>query len=246
VTATGRQRLLAFAAAAFTACASVPAASPDPPCAGFLAPQRLTVGKTQLPDSFLTARVGGEVVDEVVIEKDGSVGAIRAARSRIPELAPFGEASVRHSRFTAASIEGNPVASRILVSTQVGIPPRAHKEYPFDTLWAYVPAGQSREARWQLAGSVERLSLTAHLGTAAPAGARIVAIAPGGAESVIWKGTPAAVPFELRETVKVGNALSTAGDHRLELRAGGKVLASTTVTIAADFTAAIVNACEPL
>ena len=46
--------------------------------------------------------------------------------------------------------------------------------------------------------------------------------------------------------MKTGSFFSAAGDYRLELRAGGKPLASTTVTIAAGFETAIVNACEPL
>ncbi len=99
-----------LAAAAPLACASAPAASPAPACSGFTPPLRISQGPSTLPDSFLAARVGGEVVDEVVIRKDGAVGAVRPTRSRIAELAPYAEASVRRSRFSPASIEGNPVA----------------------------------------------------------------------------------------------------------------------------------------
>jgi hypothetical protein len=42
--------------------------------------------------------------------------------------------------------------------------------------------------------------------------------------------TGAAQLVEIRETVKTGRFLSEAGDYRLELRAAGKPLASTTVT----------------
>ena len=241
---SGRLRLPVLAAALLL---SRPAsgASPEAPCAGFTPPTRLSTGNVTLPSSYLAARVGGEVVDEIVVGKDGTVAAVRPVRATIAELAPFAESSVRRSRFQAASIEGNPVAARILIKTQVGTT-QARREPPFDTVWANVPGGQSREARWQLAGSVAKLELSVHLGTSAPEGARAVAVAPGGSERVLWKGKAGAAPAEIRETVKTGRFLEDAGDYRLELRAGGRVLAMTTVTIAPDFTAAIVNACEPL
>ena len=71
-------------------------------------------------------------------------------------------------------------------------------------------------------------------------------MAPDGAERILWKGPPAGSAAEIRESVKTGGFFARAGDYRLELRAGGRVLATTTLTIAPDFHAAIVNACEPL
>ncbi len=202
------------------------------------------MGPLTLPDSFLAARAGGEVVDEVVIGKDGAVGSIRVARSRIPELAPYAEASLKRSRFSPASIEGNPVAARVLVTTPVGIVRKDRTAPVYDSLWAHVPGGESREARWQLAGSVGTLTLSAHRGTAAPEETRIVAVAPDGGERTLWKGASSAA--DVRETVKTGKFFARPGDYRLELRAGSRSLASTALTIAPDFTAAIVNACEPL
>lgn len=242
-----RGRLFAvLAAAAQLSCASAPAASSVPACSGFTPPLRISTGPSSLPDSFLTARVGGEVVDEVVIGKDGAIGTIRAARSRIPELAPYAEASLRRSRFSPASIEGNPVAARILVSTPVGIVRTDRPEPAHDSLWAHVPGGESREARWQLAGSVEKLAVEALAATVPREELRIAAVAPDGAERILWKGTPAGPSQEVREIVKTGGFFARPGDYRLELRAGGRVLAATTLTIAPDFQTAIVNACEPL
>jgi hypothetical protein len=239
-------RLLAvLAAAANLSCASAPASPPVPGCSGFTPPERISTGPSALPDSFLAARVGGVVVDEVVIGKDGAVGTIRAARSRIAELAPYAEASLRRSRFSPASIEGNPVAARILVSTIVGILPN-RPEPAYDSLWTHVPGGESREARWQLAGSVERLAVEARVAAAPGEELRIAAVAPGGAERVLWKGTPSGSPAEVRETVRSGGFFARPGDYRLELRAGSRVLSTTTLTIAPDFQRAIVNACEPL
>ena len=242
-----RGRLLGvLAAAAPLACAAAPAASPAPACSGFTPPLRISQGPSTLPDSFLAARVGGEVVDEVVIRKDGAVGAVRTTRSRIAELAPYAEASVRRSRFSPAAIEGNPVAVRILVTTPVGIVRQDPSEPAHDSLWAYIPGGESREARWQLAGSVEKLAIDASAGAAPREEIRIAAVAPDGAERILWKGPPSGGPAEIRETVKTGNFFASPGDYRLELRAGGRVLATTTLTIAPDYEAAIVNACEPL
>ena len=236
--------LAVLAAAANLSCASAPA-SPVPACSGFTPPQRIWTGPSALPDSFLAARVGGVVVDEVVIGKDGAVGTIRAARSPIAELAPYAEASLRRSRFSPASIEGNPVAARILVSTPVGIVRSDRPEPAYNSLWVHVPGGESREARWQLAGSIEKLAVEARVG-AAPGDLRIAAVAPGGAERILWKGTPSGSPAEVRETVKTGGFFARPGDYRLELRAGSRVLSTTTLTIAPDFQTAIVNACEPL
>lgn len=207
---------------------------------------RISTGASKLPDSFLAARVGGEVVDEVVIGKDGAVGTVRMARSLIPTLAPFAEVSLRRSRFSPASIEGNPVAARILVSTPVGLVRHNRPELASDSLWAYVPGGESREARWQLAGSIQRLAIEARAVAVPREGIRIAAVDPDGAERILWKGSPSGSPAEVRETVKTGGFFARPGDYRLELRAGERVLATTTLTIAPDFAAAIVNACEPM
>jgi hypothetical protein len=239
----------ALAGAALFACASAGApgaASPGPPCAGLTPPRRLTTAAVPLPASFVAVRVGGIVVYEAVIAKDGAVSGLRLVGEQLEALLPFAAKSVEGSAFAPASIEGNPVATRVQIATTIGTVGKPRVEPEYDLLRAHVPGGVSREALWQLAGSVERLTLIAHVGTPAPAGAEIAAIAPAGAERVLVKLPASARPVDARETVSAGKFFSKAGDYRLELRAGGKTLAWTTLTIADDYTRAIVNACEPI
>jgi hypothetical protein len=227
------------------ACASS-GGSPAGGCAGFVPPKILALGAAKLPPEYVGGRLGATVIDEVVIRRDGTVADVRMVATYVTILAPFSEAALRRGRFAPGSIEGNPVAVRAAVTIPIG-QVRTPKYPPaYDTLRAFVPGGESREARWQLAGSVERLTLVAHLGSPSPEGAGIVAVAPDGAEKVLLPIAAAKPPAEIRETAKTGKFFEKAGDYRLELRAGGKVLATTTMTVAAGFDQAIVNACEPL
>lgn len=237
----------AAALAAVLACASSGAPSTAAPaCAGLTPPKLLAAGPVNLTATYVSARVASNVVEEIVVERDGAVRKPRFVAAAFPSLAPFAEVSLERSKFLPGSIEGNPVAVRGVITVPVGAVRMSQKEPPYDLLRAFVPGGGSREARWQLAGSVERVAIVAHVGSAIPQGAAIVGVAPGGAERTLLAIPAAPAPLEIRETVKTGSFLSAAGDYRLELRAGGKPLASTTVTIAAGFESAIVNACEPL
>ncbi len=236
----------ALAAALLLASAPVaPLANPvEPACAGFTPPRRTSTPDVTLPASYTAARLGGEVVDEVVISKNGELTSVRLVRARVDLLAPFGEVAVKNSNFTGGAIEGNPVAVRGLVANILGTVTAARVEPEYDLLWAYVAEGSSKEARWQLAESVEKLALTGHVGTPVPQGAEIVAHAPSGAEKKLLSLPASSAPVELRETVSTGRFFAKSGDYRLELRSGGKALAYTTLTIAPDFTSAVVNACN--
>jgi hypothetical protein len=235
------------ALAAVLACASATAPSrATPACAGLTPPKLIQAGPVNLPATYVSARLAADVLQEVVIERDGAVDKRRLVSAPIANLAPFAQVCLERSRFIPASIEGNPVAVRGVIKIPIGNVRKLPKELPYDTLRAFVPGGGSREALWQLAGSVERLTLVAHVGDAIPQGAAIVVVAPAGAEKTLLAIPAAPAPLEIQETVKTGSFLSGAGDYRLELRAGGKPLASTTVTIAAGFETAIVNACEPI
>ncbi len=248
-------RLTRLGAAAFLAAFAgpvvglpAPKASPQgaPPCAGVTLPRRLTTAPANLPASFTATRIGGAVVDEAVIGPDGAVSDVRLVWARLAELAPFGEKSVRDSRFAPGAVDGHPAAIRVQVSTTLGTVSRARHEPTHDSLWAYVPGGQSREAVWQLAGSVSSLALEIHLGSPTPAGARVVAVAPAGKERVLREIPASAQPQDLRETVATGDFLEPAGEYHIELRASDRTLVSARVTIADDYTRAIVNACAPL
>jgi hypothetical protein len=231
------------AAAAFGASAAAPAPAP---CAALNLPRRLTTAPVELPASFVSARLGGIVVDEGVVGADGKLSQLRLVRARVDRLAPFARKSVQDSRFGAASIDGHPVATRVQIATTLGIVATARVEPEYDLVWAHVAAGQSREAQWQLARSVESLTLTAHLGTAPGKGGELVARAPGGKAMVLLRIPPAEQPIDVHETVSTGGVFDAPGDYRLELRAGDSALAWTTLTIADDYTRAIVNACRPL
>ena len=131
---------------------------------------------------------------------------------------PYADQALQHTRFSAASIEGNAVATRLPVIVPVGLPRKARAEAVPPSLRAFVPGTESREARWQLRDSVESLTLVGHVGILAAPGATIVAIAPGGAEKVFVTVAPSTAPQEIRQTVKTGKVLSAAGDYRLEIR----------------------------
>jgi len=226
--------------------ASTAAAPAGPACSDFAPPQRLGIANPPVPDSFLAARIGGEVVDEVVVGADGAVRAVRSVRARFAELAPYAQAALQKTRFTPASIQGNKVASRVLVSTLVGVVRPARKEPTFDTVWAFVPGGQSREAQWQLRDGVSSLTLAVRVENPMPGGGEVVARAPDGAERSLWKLAVPAPPADLRETVSTGRFFHRTGDYRIELRSGGKTIAFSTLTVADSYETAIVNACEPL
>ena len=248
-----RERALRAIAAACGLAAALGCASSAPPpaavpaCAGFVPPALLEAGPVALPQTYVAARLSAEVLEEIVVGRDGTVSGIRLVATSIAPLAPFAEASLQHGKFAPGTIEGNPVAVRGWIKMPIGgILKTARRDPPYDTVRAFVPGGASREALWQLAGSVDRLALAAHVGSPVAQGAAIVAIAPGGAEQTLLAIPAAPSPFDIHETVKTGRFFTAAGDYRLELRADGKPLASSTVTIAAGFETAIVNACEPL
>ena len=253
---TARASVPSLAAAAAilvsVACASGPgpagtgSSASRPPCADFVPPRRTGIVPVPVPDSFLAARVGGEVVDETTIGSDGAVRTVRSVRARFPELAPYAQAALQKSRFSPATIQGNPVAVRALVPTFVGVSHAVRREPTYDTVWAFVPGGESREAQWQLRGSVSRLTIALRIENPMPAGAEVVAKSASGAERSLWKPALGTPPEDLRETVKTGDFFSAPGDYRIELRAGGKTVNFATLTIAESFETAVVNACEVL
>jgi hypothetical protein len=238
------RRLAAGLAAAWLGAS--PAVAASLPCAAMTPPRRVTTAPVELPATYTAAQVGGIVVDEAVIGVDGQVSGLRVVRARLEILAPFAQKSVQASRFEAASIEGNPVATRVQIATTLGIVARARVEPEYDLVWAHVAGGQSREAQWQLARSVRKLTVTAHLGTRPGQGGEVVAVAPDGKERILLRLPRAETPIDATQTVSTDRFFWTAGDYRLELRTDGKALAWTTVTIADDHTRAIVNACAPL
>jgi hypothetical protein len=236
----------ALGAALLTASHAAAAAATAAPCASLTPPRRVTAAPVELPPSFMAARAGGVVVDEAVIGVDGKISGLRLVRARFDALAPFGQKSVQQSRFEAASIEGNPVATRVRIATTLGLVSKARVEPEYDLVWAHVAGGQSREAQWQLARSVERVAVTAHLGTVTGKGGEIIAVAPDRKERVLVRIPVSDQPIDVDETISADKVFWAPGDYRLELRADGKTLAWTTLTIADDYTRAVVNVCQPI
>ena len=134
---------------------------------------------------------------------------------------------------------------RALVPTFVGVSHAVRREPTYDTIWAFVPGGESREAQWQLRDSVSRLTLVA--AHREPDARRRRGLREVGVRSGAFP-VEAARSGLLRRTCarrcKTGDFFSAPGDYRIELRSGGKTIAFATLTIAESFETAVVNACE--
>lgn len=239
--------LAAAALAMGLSCAtSTPAADAAGPCLGLTPPRVLAANVLAIPATYAAARVSAVMPVEATIARDGTVGEVAVRTADVALLAPFAEESIQRSRFAPGTFEGNPVAVRVPALVSIGSPlgERARKPVPAQ-VWAYVAGGASREARWQLRDSVSRLTLVANLGRSAGSGAAIVATAPNGAQkTLLTLAAAASPPPEVRQSVATGKFFAPAGVYRLELRSAGGALATARLTIADDFTQAVVNACE--
>ena len=213
-----------------------------------IAPRVLEVHPSSLPASFSAARVGAELPAEVTVGRDGSIGEAAVRTSDLALLTPFAEETLKRSRFSIGTLEGNPLAVRVPVEISIGVPNSTRKDSRSARLWVFVPGGESREARWQLRDSVSRVVLVADPGRAGRPGSAIVGIAPNGVERTLWTlpASPSAPPQEIRQVVATGKFFASAGEYRLELRVGANAIAFARLTIAADAEHAVVNACEPL
>ena len=241
--------VLAVLVAAAVACASstpVANANAARPCAGLTPPRVVAPAVVTLPATYAVARVSAEMPVEVTVLPDGAVGEVSVRTTDMALLAPYAEESAQRSRFSPAAIEGNPVSVRVPVRVALGAPSN-RRDLAFPALWAFVPGGASREALWQLRGSVSRLTLVVELGRGGGPLATVVAISPGGAErTLLTIPGPSSGAAEIRETVATGKFFHPAGAYRLELRTSNKTIATAHLTIADDFQRSVVNACEPL
>jgi hypothetical protein len=212
-----------------------------------MAPPRMLAAPTiALPMSYRTAQVGGLVTEEIVVERDGTVRDLRLVGATLELLAPFAENSLQRARFAPGAIENNPVAIRGLLTTVVGATPPADRPLSYATLRAFVPGGESREARWQLRDSVRRIELAGRAPAALPRGAEIVARAPNGAERRLDSLPASSAAGEFRRTASAGDFFAAAGDYGIEIREAGKTLARAVFTVAPDAAHAVVNSCEPI
>jgi hypothetical protein len=238
----------ACAVAAGLACATsaAPPRSDVPACQGLAPPRVVGMQRVDLPASLASVRLAGELPAEVTVAGDGSARESAMRTGDLPVLASFVQETLKHTRFDAGSFEGNAAAVRIPVQVPIGgpRPPATNPRAPAE-VWAYVAAGQSREARWQLRGSVAWVTVSAHAPKLPAPGAEIVAVAPDGQTLTLVKVPASNRPQDVRQTVATGKFFAATGTYRLELRAS-KVLASAHFTIADDYRGAVINACEPL
>jgi hypothetical protein len=201
--------------------------------------------RVDLPASFAAVRLAGELPAEVTVAADGSLRDMAMRTADLPVLASFAQETLRKTRFSAGSFEGNPAAVRLPVQVPIGGPRRPVDPRGPAEVWMHVAAGQSREARWQLRDSVAWVTVLAHAPKLPAPGAEVVAVAPGGRTKTLVKIPASSSPQEIRQTVAAEKFFDAAGGYRVELRAS-KVLASADFTIADDYRGAVINACEPL
>ena len=234
--------LLGAAALVAGGCQSSAPASPQArPCLGLTPPRVLAITPLELPATFAAARLSAELPAEVVIGPDGSVRQAAMRTTAIAVLAPFAEETLKRARFDAGSFEGNPTSVRAPVRIAIG-GPRPSAQPPIPEVWAYVAAGESREARWQLRDSVSRVTVVAHVPRLAAPGA-VVAVAPDGQTKSLVALAASESPQEINQTVATGKFFARAGEYRLELR-GADVLSTARFTIADDSKNAVISACE--
>lgn len=251
--------LAALSLAGALACttATAPAVSEGRPCAGLHPPAATRVVPLELPPTYAAARVSAELPAEVVVSPDGGVREASLRTSDFGLLAPFAEETLKRGRFSPGTFENNAAAVRLPVRVPLGAAPRRDDAHALPEIWAYVAAGQSREARWQLRDSVSSVTLVGRVPKlAAPggspaasdaSGASVVAIAPTGQTKTLLTIPPSDAPQEIRQTVATGKFFAAAGEYRLELRGAGTTpLASARFTVSDDFRGAVINACETL
>lgn len=240
----GAAAILGAGALAAGACGSAaPSRVEGRPCEGLTPPRILMANPLDLPTTFTSAHLSAELPAEVTVGPDGAAREPAVRTTDFSVLAPFAEETLKRARFSGGALEGNPAAVRLPVRVAVGNPrPRDPARAPAD-VWAFVAAGQSREARWQLRDSVSRITVVAHVPALAQPGA-IVAVAPGGQTRTLIALPVSDAPAELRRTVEAGKAFAGTGVYTVELRRGETALASSRFTVADEYRAAVINACD--
>jgi hypothetical protein len=234
----------ACALAAGLACATSgpPTASDVPACQGLASPRVVGTQRVDVPATFATARLTGELPAQVTVAADGTVRDSAMRTGDLPALEGFVRDTLKHTHFSAGSFEGNAAAVRVPVQIPIGSPRRPDDPRGPAEVWAHVAAGQSREARWQLRDSVSRVTVVAHVPPLSEPGT-IVAVAPGGQTRSLVTLPASTAPQELNQTVDTAKFFAAAGVYRVEMRAPA-LRASSRLTIAPDYREAVINACE--
>jgi Gram-negative bacterial TonB protein C-terminal len=218
----------------------------DPPataCQGFEPPRAERPALPTYPVTLQRARVSGEAIHEAVLDREGKLLDLKLVEVSFFSFAPAAEAAIRDTGYRPATLEGNPVAARWRIITPFGGEGRRLAVLPRNRLWVFVPAGENRNARWQLAGWVKRVAMEIQLASTSKPAA-VLAVDRSGTERGLFS-LPAGSKPETRTVVRTGSAFEKPGEYIVELRQDGQSVAETRFTVAPDWKAAVVNACQP-
>jgi hypothetical protein len=184
----------------------------------------------------------GESTHEVILDQSGRVRDVRIVGTTFMAFALASDAALRRASYFPATLDGKPVGTRFWVRVPFGVPKGIESSPARNRVTAFVPGDEPKRARWQLAGSIRRVTVVADVASASAAEVSIVAIAPDGAERVL---VPAGRAEEkrIRATVKTGDFFVRAGEYRIRLQHRGRPLGEGGFAVAADESSAVVNAC---
>ena len=196
----------------------------------------------QYPPTAQRARMSGESTHEVVVGRDGKVRETHIVGTTFMIFALSADEALRKSIYAPATLDGRPVASRFWVRVPFGLPRGVETSPARNRITVFVPGGEPPKARWQLAGSLRRLTVAADVASVPAAEVSVLAIGPGGAERVLLR-PGSAEQRRIRATVRTGDFFLKAGEYQILLRHGDRTIGAGGFTVAADEASAVVNAC---
>jgi hypothetical protein len=196
----------------------------------------------EYPPTVRRARMSGESTHEVLVDRSGRVRDVRIVGTTFMVFALASDAALRTARYYPATLDGKPVGSRFWMRVPFGVPRDIESSPARNRVTAFVPGDEPVRARWQLIGSVHRVTLVGDVASAPPAEVSVVAMAPGGATRVL---VPAGRidSKRFRMTVKTGDFFSKPGEYRLRLQQNDRPISEGGFTVAEDESSALINAC---
>lgn len=196
----------------------------------------------QYPPTAQRARMSGESTHEVIVDRDGRVRETQIVGTTFMIFALSADEALRKSIYAPATLDGRPVASRFWVRVPFGLPRDIETSPARNRVTAFVPGDEPARARWQLEGSVRRVTIIADAASVPAAEVSVVAVAPGGAMRVLLPAGSAA-SRQIRTTVRTGDFFSAPGEYRIRLRHGDRPIGEGGFTVAAEEARAVVNSC---
>jgi hypothetical protein len=186
--------------------------------------------------------MSGESTHEVLVDRSGRVRDVRIVGTTFMVFALASDAALRAATYYPATLDGKPVSTRFWMRVPFGVPKNIESSPARNRVTAFVPGDEPVRARWQLTGSVHRVTLVGDVASAPPAEVSVVAIAPGGATRVL---VPAGRmdSKRFRITLKTRDFFSKPGEYRLRLQQNDRAISEGGFTVAEDESSALVNAC---